>query len=340
MRKLTLAGTNIETSAIGLGCATLFHLPKSEDRRNAVEAAYEAGIRHFDVAPIYGLGLAESELGAQMRHRRNTITIATKFGISMTQLGRFSGRVQLPVRVALSRMPRLSGGVKKSGQGPTSGTTGKLLYAADGYTVRAATSGLEQSLRRLRTDYLDLFLLHDPPSDSSARSADVAAYLESRVDAGTIRGWGIAADMNGAASFQTSAPFGRVLQTRDDILAGNLPPSETPAGARITFGIMERALPAVRRYLDQFPNDSHTWSRRLGVDLNDETSLPNLLVRQALRRNPYGPVLFSSTRSDRIRSAASQAEQVDHDSSLAADEVRTVNELATAVNLSIANGAP
>ena len=54
--------TGVVTSAIGFGCAGLFRIPHRKARKAMLDAAYDAGIRHFDTAPMYGLGLAEAEL--------------------------------------------------------------------------------------------------------------------------------------------------------------------------------------------------------------------------------------------------------------------------------------
>ena len=56
----TLGASGVSTTPLGLGCATLFHLPRPEDRRAVLRTAYESGIRHFDVAPMYGFGRARS----------------------------------------------------------------------------------------------------------------------------------------------------------------------------------------------------------------------------------------------------------------------------------------
>lgn len=86
MRIRILAGTEVATTTLGFGCAGLFRLPWKADRRAILEAAYELGIRHFDVAPMYGLGRAEAELAPVLKHRRGDMTITTKFGIDPTAM--------------------------------------------------------------------------------------------------------------------------------------------------------------------------------------------------------------------------------------------------------------
>ena len=137
MRTRRLLGTEIETSVIGLGCASLFRLPRAEERRLVLEAAYEAGIRHFDVAPMYGLGMAEPELATFIARRRDECTITTKFGIDPTPLGRMAGQLQRPVRMALRRSPSLGNEIRQSGQNPTAGWVGRALYSSNGYSAHS-----------------------------------------------------------------------------------------------------------------------------------------------------------------------------------------------------------
>jgi D-threo-aldose 1-dehydrogenase len=74
--------TGMETTPSGFGSANLFRLPSAAQRVQVLRAAYDTGIRHFAVAPMYGLGLAESEVGRFARGRRDAITIATRFSIA------------------------------------------------------------------------------------------------------------------------------------------------------------------------------------------------------------------------------------------------------------------
>jgi D-threo-aldose 1-dehydrogenase len=93
-RIVKLGTTSMEITALGFGSANLFRLPSGAQRVQVLRAAYHAGVRHFDVAPLYGLGLAESEIGRFARGRGDTITIATKFGIAPARLARCPGRSQ------------------------------------------------------------------------------------------------------------------------------------------------------------------------------------------------------------------------------------------------------
>ena len=88
LRTLTFPDSELETTVLGFGCAHLYGVPRSAERLRLLDAAHDAGIRHFDVAPMYGLGLAERELGRFIRHRRDAVVVATKFGIAPTLFAR------------------------------------------------------------------------------------------------------------------------------------------------------------------------------------------------------------------------------------------------------------
>ncbi len=100
-----------EELRLGFGCAQLLRLPRRRDRRRLLDAAFDAGLRHFDVARMYGLGMAEGEVGRFARDRRAEISIATKFGIDPPR--RTMARLQAPARAALARMPALRSAVKR-----------------------------------------------------------------------------------------------------------------------------------------------------------------------------------------------------------------------------------
>ena len=160
-------------------------------RRLTLDAAYDAGIRHFDVAPMYGLGLAEAELASFLKRRRADVTITTKFGIEPTVLSKGIARVQKPVRAFLAKRPAVGEELKAAGKGPRSGTFGRLLYSSPGYHRQSAQLGLERSLKALDTDYIDVFLLHDPVGSLITEAPSLVEYLDEQCRLGRIRCWGV-----------------------------------------------------------------------------------------------------------------------------------------------------
>ena len=322
-----LPGTGVVTTAVGLGCAGLFHHPQRSARRAVLDAAYDAGIRHFDVAPMYGLGRAEPELGAFLERRRADVTVATKFGIEPTPLARAVGLCQGPVRAFLASRRSVGEGLKAAAGGPGSGAVGRLLYSAPGYHKRSAQAGLERSLRALGTDYIDVFLLHDPAGAIISSAPELADYLDEQRRRGRIRCWGVTGQAIQVAGIVQSLGGSAVAQFRDDVFEEPPNADQIPAGGWITFGALAQALPALRRFLTQSPGAAEAWSDRLGVDLTHESSLPRVLLSAALRRNTAGPVLFSTTRPERIGVAAEAAARTTQEQD---PEAAALSELAGA----------
>src|SRR5215472_13137984 len=80
MREIELPGIAIKIPVIGFGCSSLASLGHRKALR-VLESAFDAGVRHFDVARYYGYGEAEGILGTFIKSRRADVTITTKFGI-------------------------------------------------------------------------------------------------------------------------------------------------------------------------------------------------------------------------------------------------------------------
>ena len=84
MRAVPLGASPVRVTALGFGAAgigNLYRAVDDETARRAVDAAWQAGIRYFDTAPHYGLGLSERRLGAALAGRpRAEFTVSTKVG--------------------------------------------------------------------------------------------------------------------------------------------------------------------------------------------------------------------------------------------------------------------
>ncbi|MDQ0835597.1 D-threo-aldose 1-dehydrogenase [Streptomyces achromogenes] len=149
------AGT-VTVSELALGCAALGNLyrPVSEDAARAtVDAAWDAGIRTFDTAPHYGLGLSERRLGAALRDRpRDAYTLSTKVGRLLVPHPQGDAEDDLAHGFAVSATHRRV-----------------WDFSADG-----VLRSLEASLGRLGVDRVDVALLHDP--DDHAEQALREAY--------------------------------------------------------------------------------------------------------------------------------------------------------------------
>jgi D-threo-aldose 1-dehydrogenase len=264
-----------------------------------LESAYELGIRHFDVAPIYGLGLAEHEL-ADFIGNKTDVSVATKFGIKPTRVGRCAGLAQGPIRRVLQRSDN-----QALDHGPSSkqvrSVAERILYSGHDYSVANARRALTASLRTLRVGRIDYFLLHEPAGALRDDCRDVVEYLERERCRGLIGRWGPAGDLSHMDADVTSlSARAGAHQFPYDLIDGWGGPRPKLGRATITFGFISLALPRVRALLAGNPDFRQQCSELLDADLADRRTVIRLLVRNAVTRNRFGTVLVSSTQVGNI----------------------------------------
>lgn len=137
---------------IAMAAGTPFGWGRTNDDESlaAIRRARELGVTFFDTADSYGFGRSESLLGMVLSRKRESVVIATKVGVARSAEGR--------LRKDFSRE--------------------HVLHAVDG------------SLKRLRTDYIDLYQLHNPTLDELRRD-DIHEAMDRLQEAGKIRYWGV-----------------------------------------------------------------------------------------------------------------------------------------------------
>ena len=152
MQKRTL-GNNLEVSALGLGCMGMsFGLGPAKDEKemiSLIRAAVEKGVTFFDTAEVYGPFTNESLVGEALAPMREQVVIATKFGFDTTQTGTSS----------LNSRPEH---IKEV---------------------------CEASLKRLRTDYIDLYYQHRV--DPNVPIEETAGAVKDLIDSGKVRHFGL-----------------------------------------------------------------------------------------------------------------------------------------------------
>ena len=145
MRYRSLGSSGLQVSVVGLGCNNFGRRLDLNGTRAVVDAAIDAGITLFDTADIYGGdGASESLLGEVLGGPAREIVLATKFGT-----GKWTSA---------------------TGRGSDKGGRAYIKRAVD------------ESLRRLRTDYVDLYQMHTP--DPATPIEETIAALEELVDRG------------------------------------------------------------------------------------------------------------------------------------------------------------
>ena len=176
MRYRPLGESGLVVSVAGLGCNNFGGRLDTDGARAVVDAAIDAGITLFDTSDTYGGGGgSERALGEILGRRRDQIVLATKFGHQGADMG----------------------------YGPAAGAKGGRAY------IRRAVT---ESLRRLRTDYIDLYQLHTP--DPVTPVEETIAALDELVAEGKVRylghsnfsGWQLA-DAAHLAAIAGRTPF-------------------------------------------------------------------------------------------------------------------------------------
>jgi D-threo-aldose 1-dehydrogenase len=294
----------LESPSLAFGSAGAFRLPSGSERRRLLDAAYDAGFRHFDVAPMYGMGQAERELAALLAKRGSSVTVTTKFGIDASVFGRAVGKVQGPIRRVLAAKPSMNTDLQKTASGPASSAAGRLLYRPTGFSQEAARKSLQRSLHALSRGTIELFILHDPlPQEMAFAERDgTIAYLEEERAAGRIGNWGVAVHdphLTGPdSSLIERAPF---LQFRDHLFLELTPKVMTSQVA--TYGALAGALPRIEQFFDADPLARKRWVDELDLTESGPRSLASAILRETTRRNPFGPVLFTTTKPHRLQPA-------------------------------------
>jgi aryl-alcohol dehydrogenase-like predicted oxidoreductase len=147
---------SLEVSALGMGCqnfAGMYGPPTNrQEAVRIIRAAYDRGVTFFDVAEVYGPFLGEEITGEALAPMRDQVVIATKFGFDITPEGKVQGVTSRPDR------------------------------------IKRVT---EESLRRLKTDYIDLQYQHRV--DPTVPIEDVAGAVQELIREGKVRHFGLSA---------------------------------------------------------------------------------------------------------------------------------------------------
>lgn len=156
MQKRKLGNSNLEVSALGLGCmgmsASYGRIPDKQEMISLLRAAVDRGITFFDTAEVYGPFTNEELVGEALSPIRDKVVIATKFGFKLDPSGQ-----------------RTSLGVDSRPE--------HIKEVADA------------SLKRLKTDYIDLFYQHRV--DPGVPIEDVAGAVKDLIAAGKVRHFGL-----------------------------------------------------------------------------------------------------------------------------------------------------
>lgn len=160
---------------LGFGTSTLHRLYTKHRACRLISYCIEKGFTHFDTARMYGDGFAESVLGNVLSKNRDCYSITTKFGI--------------PANPFLEKYPLLIGPHRIANKFiPSSPAASDFRQ----FVVSHVQQSLENSLRSLKTGYIDYFLAHEPTINHLSDLRLLTSFLESVKNKGYIRHYGFA----------------------------------------------------------------------------------------------------------------------------------------------------
>ncbi|MCE7861308.1 MAG: aldo/keto reductase [Chloroflexi bacterium CFX2] len=174
MLKRVLGKSELEVSALGMGCWAIggpwtwdqpgeepypagWGSTDDEESIRAVHAAIDLGVNLYDTAANYGAGHSEVVLGRALKGKRDKVVIATKFGHIVNE-------------------------------------EKKTVYGDSALIMKNVRSDVENSLRRLQTDYIDIYQLHDGGYNPKL-AVELRGILEELVSSGKIRWYGWSTDL-------------------------------------------------------------------------------------------------------------------------------------------------
>jgi predicted oxidoreductase len=274
---------------IGFGCS---HITGGFEERSNVRLlrlAYDCGVRHFDTAPMYGHGTSEQVVGAAFRRDRSKVTIATKVGIphgSLSYTRQIFRLVATPVR---RWTPQLSK------------HAAKRIYSTPprtDFSLSSIDRSLERSLNNLKTDYIDILLLHEVRLDDI--SDELMKKLQTFVQEGKVLRVGVGTTTerirqitNAGIDFEVYQRPWSVLVADEKIFGNHY---------QVFYGSILGAVETMSKKLRADAGSRRRLQALCGLECRSSDDIAKILLLSAVSANPCGLVLFSSRVPARVRS--------------------------------------
>ncbi|HLZ22606.1 MAG TPA: aldo/keto reductase [Ktedonobacterales bacterium] len=273
MQYRRFGNTDLTTSEVGFGCARIGGVFQGSSRLELVSllrCAFDHGVTFFDTADMYTQGESERLVGEAFQHDRSRVVIATKFGYRSLPHKRVLNRVKPLLKPLIARLGLKSQHVHASLRGTVSQQDFSPAYLA---------SALEASLRRLKTDYIDIYQLHDPPLEVLERGEFVES-LDRLRQQGKVRHWGVACQQPEDALVSLGYPSIGSIQVGLSVLEQAALDAAIPRAAERGTGIIARQVFA-----------SGLLTRRVDLlKLEDIDSDPEVAVRKRDQLAAYAAI--------------------------------------------------
>lgn len=259
------------TDNLGFGCVALTQHTFLKDAEKILDVAFNNGIKHFDTALLYGNGYSEKILGSFIKNKRHEITIATKCGLGNVDQTNISISLALLLNAIKNKIkkPAVSNSI-----------TIPALTEFRSISLDYVKQSLNISLKNLKTDYIDYYLLHE--ALPSFLTPEAAAYLMMQKQDGVIRNLGVASSYVNLFSINSNQLNGfEVLQYEN--------------GHPYNSDELVNKFPEKKHFyhstLKSLPFIKCTYSA---------SEMAGFLLSRSCKINPSGKVLFSTTNIKRL----------------------------------------
>lgn len=260
---------------LGFGTAPVSGALSRADSLKVLDAAYDAGIRHFDTAPLYGWGEGEATLG-EFAAGKSELTLVTKVGLA-------------PPSASDRLIAKL---------------TGKTPAARVQFSPKEVRASVEKSLRALRREKVDSVLLHEP-AEADVNDDLIHALQALRQD-GKVASIGLAADPANTAAILARCPLAFDVVQIPVSGAGKIGRVDANVTMILHSVLGERLARSFQR-VQADKTTSERFEAATGVSASDRAGMARVLLGAAMAQNPDGITLFSSSRPETVRRNAALA---------------------------------
>ena len=310
MEYRTLGDSGLTASVLGMGCSRLASVttPHAPGEVMAtLDEAIEKSVTFLDTADVYGQGDSERLIGAAMRGRRDKLIVCTKAGLRLSAPQQLI-RLVKPVANPILRRWRRS---------RTAAVQARLRSQRQCFEADYIRQRIEGSLRRLGSDYVDIFLLHNPPP-AVLRDDRLFETLDRLKASDSVRFYGASVNTPEEAFAALDRPGVSCLQIEVNLFTAPTMAPVLERAKRAGVGIIAREPLAGGRAV------GHPLLVSLAARRADGATAPGLALRFVADRDDVDVVLAGMTCRRNLRSNLAALDLPP----LSAEEVRALSGAA------------
>lgn len=284
-----------KSSKLAFGCSGVAGRIGKKKSLEAIHAAIDHGITHFDVAPSYGYGDAESCVGVALKNKRDKIVVATKVGIlPVHRMSFFKKSIKPIAQTTIRVFPKARKLISMASS--FSGTSVKTNQ----FSIDQIKISVEKSLLTLKTDYLDILFLHEyKQNDLPVELVDCLDTLKKQ---GKIRADGLATDID-TINYVNNHNHNLLPQFSNNVLLKNHNKLKKNNCVYITHSSFS-GIDHIKRIVQDNKNIFQTF----GLWPLPERELYELMLHYTFSVNRFGIVICSMLRKSHLKDNISMLE--------------------------------